>query len=131
MTDVSTAPTYSYADLPEVTVLYASTVRPFDRHTVRATLGAPVVVLVEPYLAGTSAPEVASALADLPHRVLGLGVSRDELRRYGTPQEHQAAHGLDAASLRERIAGFLGAGLASPGPREAEGSHRLPARSMA
>ena len=64
-------------------------------------------MLVEPYLAGTSVPEVASALADLPHRVLGLGVSREELRRYGTPQEHQAAHGLDAASLRERIAGFI------------------------
>src|ERR1022692_368569 len=29
----------------DVTVLYASTVRPFDRHTLRTTLGAPVVVL--------------------------------------------------------------------------------------
>jgi transketolase len=115
----------------DVTVLYASTVRPFDRHTLRATLGAPVVVLVEPYLAGTSAAEVANALADLPHRVLGLGVSREELRRYGTPEEHQAAHGLDAASLRERIAGFLGAGPAGSGPSEAEGRHRLAVRSMA
>jgi transketolase len=107
-----------------VTVLYASTVRPFDRHTLRATLGAPAVVLVEPYLAGTSVPEVATALADLPHRVLGLGVSREELRRYGTPQEHQAAHGLDAASLRERIAGFIDADRAAP-------AARLPARSVA
>jgi transketolase len=29
------------------------------------------------------------------------------LRRYGTPDEHIAAHGLDAASLRARIADFL------------------------
>ncbi len=108
----------------DVTVLYASTVRPFDQHTLRATLAAPVVVLVEPYLAGTSVPEVTSALADLPHRVLGLGVSRQELRRYGTPQEHQAAHGLDAASLRERIAGFIAAGRAAP-------AARLPAWSVA
>ena len=107
----------------DTTVLYASTVRPFDRQTLRATLGAPVVVLVEPYLAGTSVPEVASALSDLPHRVLGLGVSREELRRYGTPQEHQAAHGLDPTSLRERIAGFIDAVAVS--------RHRLPARSMA
>ncbi len=108
----------------DVTVLYAPTVRPFDRETLRATLIAPVVVLVEPYLAGTSAAEVANALADLPHRVLGLGVARDELRRYGTPREHQAAHGLDPASLRERIAGFLDAGHAS-------GRNRVPARSLA
>jgi transketolase len=108
----------------DVTLLYAPTVRPFDRETLRATLNAPVVVLVEPYLAGTSAAEVANALADLPHRVLGLGVARDELRRYGTPREHQAAHGLDPASLRERIAGFLDAGHAS-------GRNRVPARSLA
>jgi transketolase len=106
----------------DVTVLYAPTVRPFDRQSIRATLTAPVVVLVEPYLAGTSAAEAADALADLPHRVLGLGVARDELRRYGTPQEHQAAHGLDPASLRERIAGFLDADRAS-------GRSRMPVRS--
>jgi transketolase len=93
----------------DVTVLYAATVRPFDHGTLRATLGVPEVVLVEPYLAGTSVLPVTQALADLPHRVLGLGVGRAELRRYGTPAEHQAAHGLDPRSLRTRIAGFLGA----------------------
>jgi transketolase len=93
----------------DVTVLYAATIRPFDHRTLRRTLGAAEVVLIEPYLAGTSVPAVAGALSDIPHRVLGLGVGRDELRRYGTPQEHQAAHGLDAAALRARISGFLGA----------------------
>ena len=78
---------------------------------------------VEPYLAGTSVPAVAAALADMPHRVLGLGVGRDELRRYGSPAEHRAAHGLDAASLRERISGFLPA--AYP-PREVQGRVRSP-----
>jgi len=93
----------------DVTVLYASTIRPLDAATLRDTLGAPVVVLVEPYLAGTSVPAVTGALRDIPHRVLGLGVGRTELRRYGTPAEHQAAHGLDARSLRAAISGFLAA----------------------
>jgi transketolase len=66
------------------------------------------VVLVEPYLAGTSAGAVTEALSDVPHRVLGLGVGRAELRKYGTMAEHIAAHGLDPAGLRPRIAGFLG-----------------------
>jgi transketolase len=102
----------------DVTVLYAATIRPFDAAALRATLGVADVVLIEPYLAGTSVPAVAGALPDIPHRVLGLGVGRDELRRYGSPAEHRAAHGLDAASLRARISGFLGA--AYP-PRETQG----------
>jgi transketolase len=91
----------------DVTVLYAATIRPLDVATLRNSLQAPDVVLVEPYLAGTSVPAVAEALRDLPHRILGLGVGRRELRRYGTPAEHQAAHGLDARSLRAEIASFL------------------------
>lgn len=90
----------------DVTVLYAVTVRPFDAATLRRAVAASAsadVVLVEPYLAGTSNREVDEALLDVPHRVLGLGVGRAELRRYGTA----AAHGLDAASLRTRISGFL------------------------
>ncbi|CAL9356614.1 putative 33.6 kDa protein in fasciation locus [Streptomyces sp. enrichment culture] len=96
----------------DVTVLYATTVRPFDGAALRrAAEGAGTdVVLVEPYLAGTSAREANDALSDVPHRVLGLGVGRRELRRYGRVEEHVAAHGLDARSLRERIGGFLAAG---------------------
>jgi transketolase len=93
----------------DVTVLYATTVRPFDSRGLRRATGAatPDVVLVEPYLAGTSTAATSDALADVPHRVLGLGVGRRELRRYGQIEEHIAAHGLDAATLRGRITGFL------------------------
>jgi transketolase len=91
----------------DVTVLYAATIRPLDTATLRGTLGEAAVVLAEPYLAGTSVPAVSGALRDIPHRILGLGVGRAELRRYGTPAEHQAAHGLDARSLRESVTSFL------------------------
>ncbi|MGF1236101.1 transketolase family protein [Streptomyces sp. 2-6] len=99
----------------DVTVLYATTVRPFDAAALRRAAAAARadVVLVEPYLAGTSVGAANDALADVPHRVLGLGVGRAELRRYGTVAEHTAAHGLDARSLRERISGFLGGGTAA------------------
>ncbi|MEV0238692.1 transketolase [Streptomyces sp. NPDC050674] len=95
----------------DVTVLYATTVRPFDAAALRrATEAAGTdVVLVEPYLAGTSTAAAGDALSDVPHRVLGLGVGRRELRRYGRLEEHVAAHGLDARSLRERIGSFVGA----------------------
>ncbi|MGW2375165.1 transketolase family protein [Kitasatospora sp. NPDC001683] len=92
----------------DVTVLYAATVRPFDAAGLRTALGGRAdVVLVEPYLAGTSVNEAHAALADRPHRVLALGVPREEHRHYGSIAEHLAAYGLDASSLKERIAAFL------------------------
>ncbi|WP_433893689.1 transketolase family protein [Streptomyces sp. CA-111067] len=96
----------------DVTVLYASTVRPFDAATVReatARTAAADLVIVEPYLTGTSAAFANEALAGSPHRVLSLGTRRAELRHYGSWQEHVTAHGLDAAGLRERVDAFLGA----------------------
>ncbi|MFD9324295.1 transketolase family protein [Streptomyces sp. NPDC060065] len=97
----------------DVTVLYATTVRPFDTAALRRASEAAGtdVVLVEPYLAGTSTAFAGDALTDVPHRVLGLGVGRRELRRYGQVDEHLTAHGLDADSLRQRISGFLGASV--------------------
>lgn len=88
----------------DLTVLYAATVRPFDAAGLRAAVHAAdhaVVVLVEPYLRGTSAHEVATALVDTPHRLLSLGVRRDvEIRKYGTSADHDSAHGLDPAAIR-------------------------------
>jgi transketolase len=90
----------------DATVAYLSTVRPFDRSGLRVALPGTDVVLVEPYLAGTSSAEVARALVDRPHRLLALGVETPELRRYGTPAEHRAAHGLDAAGIRAAMEAF-------------------------
>ena len=94
----------------DVTVAYASTVRPFDQAGLRelAAEAAETAILVEPYLAGTSARPAAEALS-LPHRLLGLGVPRAEPRRYGTPEDHARLYGLDAAGIRRSVTGFLGA----------------------
>jgi transketolase len=94
----------------DVNVVYANVVRPFDAHTLRSVLAVPEVVLVEPYLAGTTSALVADALRDVPHRLLALGVRNVELRRYGTPEQHQTAHGLDAAGLRRSLDAFLSTG---------------------
>jgi len=94
------------ADL-DVTVLYASTVRPFDHRGLRAA-GHTDVVLVEPYLAGTSAHEVATAFDDVAHRLRAVGVRRDiEVRAYGTAAEHDAVHGLDTAGIAATVREFL------------------------
>lgn len=99
----------------DVTVLYFATVRPLDVRLIRATLGTPALVLVEPYLEGTSAAPLADGLSDIPHRLMSIGVPLVEHRRYGVAAEHDAAHGLDARSLRERITHFLRSATAATG----------------
>lgn len=94
------------ADL-DVTVLYAATVRPFDRDTLRSTMNRDIV-LVEPYLEGTSAGEVSVALRDIPHRLLAIGYRNEESRKYGTPHDHLRHHDLHPSTLTARIEGFLG-----------------------
>lgn len=94
----------------DVTLLYAASVRPFDRAALREAVAGQdqtAVVLVEPYLEGTSASEVSKALSDTPHRLLNLGVGQQELRNYGSATQHAIAHGLDPNGLRTRIASFL------------------------
>ena len=95
------------ADL-DVTVLYATTVRPFDAATLRATLDTPAVVLVEPYLRDTSTAD-RGPRARRPSRT-GCSASASgpaELRIYGSRADHDARHGLDERGLRSRIAEFL------------------------
>lgn len=93
------------ADL-DVTVLYAVTVRPFDAAGLRAVAG-DTVILVEPYLEGTSTHVVSEALQGRLHRTLAIGVPRVELRRYGTARDHEQAYGLDPHALRRRIQTFI------------------------
>ena len=95
----------------DVTVLHAVTVRPFDAATLLATLAEPDVVLVEPYLAGTSVAAVSEALAHVRHRVTGHGVRRDEVRQYGTAEEHDRVHRLDAAGIRSVVIAALDGGV--------------------
>lgn len=93
----------------DVTVAYTTTVRPFDGEGLRSLASvSAAVVLVEPYLAGTSSFAASSALAGLgAFRLLSLGVGRTELRRYGTPEYHAALHGLDTTGIRRSVTDFL------------------------
>jgi transketolase len=91
----------------DVTVLYATTIRPFDGAGLRAAVGEvdhADVLLVEPYLEGTSAHLVTEALADVPSRLRSLGVQREaELRAYGTAEDHDSAHDLDVLGVKAAV----------------------------
>ncbi|BBH65331.1 transketolase [Actinoplanes sp. OR16] len=90
----------------DVTVLYTNTPRPLAREAITALMDREIVV-VEPYLAGTSAKPISEILSHHPHRALHLGPASAEVRRYGTWRDHAREHGLDPAGLRRSITAFL------------------------
>jgi transketolase len=91
----------------DVTVAYTHTPRPFDTTGLRALASSGNVALVEPYLEGTSAHVISAALADRPHRLRSLGVSRRDLHAYGTPADHARWHSLDPAALHTSLTAWL------------------------
>jgi len=91
------------ADLA-VTVLYCTSVAPFDCVTLREIAGdEPRIILVEPYYAGALVPDVVAALAPQPVRIEAIGVPHEVTTRYGTPEEHDRRYGLTAEGIRSRI----------------------------
>jgi transketolase len=91
----------------DATVLYATTVTPFDAATLRREASDHVVV-VEPFLQGTLAPSVMEALADRRVRLTSVGVPRLNLSGYGQPEELDRVAGMDAAGISARLLAALG-----------------------
>jgi transketolase len=97
-------------DGQDVTVLYATTVFPLDRATLREHAAPSAgVVLVEPTYEGTTTAEVVGAFADRPVRVLSIGVPRAACHTYGTVAELDEESRLDGRSIEQRIDAFLAA----------------------
>jgi transketolase len=101
------APVLAATEGLDVTVAYTHTPRPWDAHGTRRLAESGPVIVVEPYLAGTSAHVVSEALRDRPHRLVSLGVGRADLHRYGTRADHDRLHGLDPAGLRTAISASM------------------------
>ena len=99
-------PVLAATDGLDVTVAYTDTPRPFDADGLRELVwagrpggrGGHGRALPGRHLG----PRGVAALADVPHRLLSLGVGRADLHRYGTIADHDAAHGLDRPGLRMR-----------------------------
>jgi len=88
----------------DVTVAYATSLRPFDAAGLAAIVGETrVLVTVEPFYEGTAAPVVTAALASRPMRFVSIGVPRAFIHAYGEPRHLDADLGLDEAGIRRRL----------------------------
>ena len=90
------------ADL-DVTILYYTSVLPFDSATLRANAESGRVLLVEPFYRLATAPLVLDALAGLAVSVASSGIPREFLRGYGTVEEHYDQVGLTPTGIRAAL----------------------------
>jgi transketolase len=92
----------------DVSVLYATSVVPFDTKTLLGVVGDGVaVVSVEPWYEGTIAPLLADALRHAQTRIGSIGVPRAFASKYGTVEQHDALNGLDTEGVAARLRDFL------------------------
>lgn len=89
------------ADL-DVTVLYYTTVRPFDREVLLQNMPTNKILLCEPYYSGALTTEIIMTYYDNPVRMDFVGLSCEVPKTYGTVQENMAVFGMDAKSIREK-----------------------------
>ncbi len=93
----------------DLTVLYATTVVPFDEETLRDAVAkaSAKVMLVEPYYEGGLVQNIAGALQAIPTRIKAIGVPRRVLERYGPPERHDKELGLTTEGIHTQITSFL------------------------
>ena len=91
----------------DVTVLYCTTVAPFDGETLRETSQSTNIIMVEPYYEGVLTPDICAAMRYSPIRIEAIGVPHQLLTRYGTPGQHDEAIGVTPKGIRRKSSSFL------------------------
>jgi transketolase len=91
----------------DVTVLYYSTVSPFDGEMLRRHARTGKILLCEPYYQGGLTTQIVEALWPRPILLRSVGVPREFLMNYGTKAEHDIAVGLAPDAIRKNLVELL------------------------
>jgi len=87
----------------DVTVLYYSTLIPFDAETLKDNSESGKILLCEPYYSGALMPEIMNALKPKPVTIETIGVPNEFLTNYGTAEEHDEYVGLTADNIKRKL----------------------------
>lgn len=94
------------ADL-DVTILYYTTLRPFDIKTLRAHIAGDTLIVCEPYYSGAFALDIAEAASGRKIRTEYIGLPHEFLRQYGTAEDQDKLLRLTAEDIKERIGSII------------------------
>jgi transketolase len=91
----------------DVTILYYSTISPFDGNTLLENFNKKIIVC-EPFYEGTVNHLIDFSLRGKEYAKFNIGVPRKFLTNYGSKAEHDTNLGLDSSSMRKTINSYLG-----------------------
>lgn len=91
----------------DVSILYYTTLLPFDRETLKEHYNGGNILLCEPHYEGTLAYEVYRTFPDRSVKLSCVGVRRGILRKYGTKAENDIYNGLTAERIADKLAQLL------------------------
>ncbi len=91
----------------DVTILYYTTLAPFDKQTLCCELVGGKVFVSAAFYTGSLYPEIMDGAGGRPVQISGAEIPLEILRNYGTKEEKDKALGLDAVGIRRKLEAFL------------------------
>ena len=91
----------------DVTVLYYTSISPFDTQVLQENCDSGKILLCEPYYRGVLSTEIMDAM--FPKQIIldCVGVPLNFLTNYGKKEEHDQAIGLTAVDVKEKLDNLL------------------------
>lgn len=87
----------------DVTVLYYTTLEPFDKKTLAKNCVSGKLLIVEPEYKGSLLDDVHSALSGRSLQIEHVAFPREIFRNYGTYEEKMTYYGLTANSIKQKL----------------------------
>ena len=91
----------------DVTVLYYTTIYPFDNETLQRNCPTQNVVLCEPYYSGGLSADIHEAMSGKAIQLTQIGVPHTFLTTYGKFEDQMKATGLTTDSIRNKVVSSL------------------------
>ncbi|MFA6171826.1 MAG: hypothetical protein WC715_05265 [Patescibacteria group bacterium] len=87
----------------DVTILYYTTVAPFDKDTLRDNSSSGKILICEPYYRGAILPDVMETMKGRAVQVESVGVPVEFLNKYGQAAEHDECVGLTPNNINDAL----------------------------
>ena len=91
----------------DVTILYYTTLAPFDKETLANNCTSGRLLVCEPHFSGTLDHDIISALYGRPVEIKHIGFPREIFRNYGTYDDKISYYGLDSSSIKAALSDWL------------------------
>lgn len=92
----------------DVTILYYTTLRPFDAETLRETAPNEKILLCEPYYSGALLYDILQTFAGKPLQIEFVGMAHEIIHTYGTYDENLRHFRLTSETIAEKLILLIG-----------------------